>query len=416
MPEAQYKVYGYRWVVLAVFVFVNLTIQMLWIPFGSITLEAARFYQVSNLQIGLLAMTFMIVFMPLSLPVSWVIDTFGFYKAVRVGAILMTIFGIMRGLLGESYEAVLVCTIGLGIAQPFFLNSWTKVAARWFPLAERATASGLAAIANFIGIGLALVVTPMVVARIGIPYMLLAYGVLAGFSAILFILFAREFPPTPPCPPDMEARALVLDGLRSLVRSRSFWLLMVLFLIGNGVFNGISTWIENIVSPRGFSADQAGGLGGLLLLGAIVGAFILPLLSDHYHRRIPFLFIGLLGGIPGLFGLTLGQAYWVLLVSVFCIGFFMVSTAPVGYQYAAELTYPVPEGTSNGMLTLAGQASVVFIYAMEALKGADGSFTVSLLVLAAVVALGVLLVTRLPEAHMTASSSVAGNQPRVHRY
>jgi MFS family permease len=348
----------------------------------------------------------MIVFIPLSLPVAWVIDTYGFYKAVSAGAILMTIFGVLRGLLGESYQSVLICTIGLGIAQPFFLNSWTKVAARWFPLAERATASGLAAIANFVGIGIALVVTPMVIAQIGIPYMLLVHGGLAGLSAFLFIVFAREFPPTPPCPPDMEARALVLDGLRSLVRSRPFWLLMALFLIGNGVFNGISTWIENIVSPRGFTADQAGGLGGLLLLGAIVGALILPLLSDRYHRRIPFLMIGLLGGIPGLIGLAYAQVYWVLLLSVFCIGFFMVSTAPVGYQYAAELTYPVPEGTSNGMLTLAGQASVVFIYAMEALKGADGSFTASLLVLVGVVGLGVLLVTRLPEAQMTSSPSL----------
>ncbi len=403
MAEAQIKVYGYRWVVLAVFVFVNLTIQLLWIPFGSITLEAAKFYNVTSLQIGLLAMTFMIVFIPLSLPVSWIIDTFGFYKAVRFGAILMTIFGILRGLLGESYQGVLFCTIGLGVAQPFFLNAWTKVAARWFPMSERATASGLAAIANFVGIAIALVATPMVIAQIGIPSMLLAYGGLAGVSALLFILFAREFPPTPPCPPDMEARALVLDGLRSLVASRTFWLLMALFLIGNGVFNGISTWIENIVSPRGFTADQAGILGGLLLLGAVLGALVLPLLSDHYHRRIPFLLIGLLGGIPGLIGLTYGQSYWVLLLSVFVIGFFMVSTAPIGYQYAAELTYPVPEGTSNGMLTLAGQASVVFIYAMEALKGADGSFTLSLLVLVGVVGVGALLVTRMPEARLTAN-------------
>lgn len=409
MAEEQFKVYRYRWVVLAVFFFVNLTIQLLWIPFGSITLEAAGFYNVSSLDIGMLAMVFMIVFIPLSLPVSWVIDTFGFYKAVRVGAILMALFGVMRGLLGENYEAVMACTVGLAVAQPFFLNSWTKVAARWFPLSERATASGLAAIANFIGIGLALALTPMVVALIGIPYMLLVYGVIAAVSAVLFIVFAREFPPTPPCPPDMEARALVLDGLRSLLRSRSFWFLMVLFLIGNGVFNGISTWIENIISPRGFSAEQAGGLGGLLLVGAIVGAFILPLLSDHYHRRIPFLLIGLLGGIPGLIGLTFGQSYWILLASVFSVGFFMVSTAPVGYQYAAELTYPVPEGTSNGMLTLAGQASVVFIYAMEALKSADGSFTLSLLALAGVVAVGVLLVMRLPEAHMPTSASTVSD-------
>ena len=322
MSPDRFRVYGYRWVVLAVFVFVNLTIQMLWIPFGSITLEAAKFYNVSSLQIGLLAMTFMIVYIPVSLPISWVIDTFGFYKAVSAGAVLMAVFGILRGLLGGSYLPVVLCTIGLAVAQPFFLNSWTKVAARWFPLEERATAAGLAAIANFIGIGLALVLTPLVVASISIPEMLLAYGGLAALSSVLFILFAREAPPTPPCPPEMEARALVLDGLRSLVHSRPFWILMVLFLVGMGAFNGISTWIENIVSPRGFSPDQAGVLGGLLLLGAIVGAIILPILSDKFHRRVPFILIGILGSIPGLVGLAFGHTYPTLMLSIFSYGFF----------------------------------------------------------------------------------------------
>ena len=85
MSEDRYAVYGYRWVVLAVFVFINITIQILWITFASITLPASQYYQVSDLQIGLLAMIFMIVYIPLSLPVSWMIDTWGFYRTVSLG-------------------------------------------------------------------------------------------------------------------------------------------------------------------------------------------------------------------------------------------------------------------------------------------------------------------------------------------
>ena len=33
MKDQTYRVYGYRWVVLGVFMFVNLTMQMLWITF-----------------------------------------------------------------------------------------------------------------------------------------------------------------------------------------------------------------------------------------------------------------------------------------------------------------------------------------------------------------------------------------------
>lgn len=411
MPEQRYTIYSYRWVVLAVFMLINLTIQMLWITFGSITLPATQFYHTTDLQIGLLAMVFMLVFIPLSLPVSWVIDTFGFYKGVSAGAILMGFFGILRGLIGYNFINVLICTVGIAISQPFFLNSWTKVAARWFPLQERATAVGLAAVANFIGTGIGLALTPILVDRAGIPTTLLMYGLFAGLSGFLFIILAREFPPSPPCPPEMEERALMLDGLRSMVRLRSFWLLMVLFLVGNGIFNGLSTWIESVVRPRGFSPEQAGMLGGLMLLGGILGAFILPTLSDKSRKRVPFLFLGMLGSLPGLIGLTFGTSYSVLLASAFILGFFLVSTAPIGYQYAAELTYPVPEGTSNGMLTLAGQISVVFIFGMEALRDSNGAFTFSLLLLSGLVLLCVLLITRLRESTIADRQIYKTTQP-----
>jgi len=405
MADTRYKVYGYRWVVLAVFIFINITIQILWITFGSITLPATQYYQVSDLQIGLLAMIFMIVFIPLSLPISWVIDTFGFYKAVSIGAILMSIFGVLRGLLGGNYTYVLLFTIGLAVSQPFFLNSWTKVAARWFPIQERAMAVGLAAVACFLGIGIGLALTPLLIERTSIPFTLLIYGIVAALSAVLFILFARESPPTPPCPPELEARALMLDGLRNLVKSKHFWILMWVFLIGNSLFNGISTWIESIVRLRGFSPGQAGVFGGLLLLGGIIGAFILPTLSDKARKRLPFLLLGMLGSIPGLLGLTFGRVYWVMILSALAYGFFMISIAPIGYQYAAELTYPVPEGTSNGMLTLAGQLSVVFIFGMEALKSAEGSFTRPLLFLTVLVFFSALLILLLRE-----SPIIAGRQ------
>lgn len=381
MTDSTYKVYGYRWVVLAAFMLINITIQMLWITFGSITLPASHFYHADDLQIGMFAMVFMIVFIPLSLPVSWAIDTFGFYKPISAAAVLMGLFAILRGLFGPDYSSVLLCTIGIAITQPFLLNSWTKVAAQWFPIQERGTAVGLTAVANFIGAGIGLAVTPLLIETMSIPQMLLAYGVFAAISAFIFVIFARERPATPPCPPEYEARVLMLDGLKILIKSTPFWILMWIFLICNGIFNGLSTWIESIVRPRGFTPVDAGLFGGILLLGGILGAIVLPSLSDKFHKRLPFILIGLIGAVIGLIGLTFGEQSWIMSASSFVLGFFLISCAPIGYQYAAELTYPVPEGTSNGLLTLAGQCSVVFIYGMEVFKNGDGSFTLSLLLL-----------------------------------
>lgn len=397
MATANVKVYNYRWVVLAAFMFINLTIQILWISFAPITSPAAQFYGVGELDIGLLAMLFMIVFIPVALPASWAIDTFGFRKAVGAGAILLGVFGLLRGIFAANFTLTLVFTIGLAIAQPFILNAFTKVAAKWFALAERATAIGLAQVASFLGVVVGQMLTPVLVDAYGIGTMQLIYGIVAAISAIVFLVLAREDPPTPASPPDQEQRALVLDGLRQILSLRDFYYLAIVFFLAGGIFNGMETWVESIVHPKGFSPNDAGTLGGLMLIGAIVGAVIFPPISDRLRKRKPILFLGMLAAIPGLAAITWSSDYVVLLFAFFILGFFMIGIAPVIYQYGAEITYPAPEGTSNGLFVLAMQISVVFIYAMGWLNDVLGSFTPSLVVLILLLAVSAALIALLKE-------------------
>jgi len=394
MPE-KYKLYGYRWVVLAVFMFINLTIQMLWITYAPITGLAAEFYGVTDLQIGLLAMTYMIAFIPLSIPVSWVIDTYGFRIAVGIGAALMGIFGLLRGFAGANYSLVLWGTIGIAIAQPFLLNAWTTVPAKWFPVEGRATAVGLVTLANLIGTALGMVLTPVLIETMPISTVQLIYGGITAFSSVLFLLLAREMPPTPPCPPGEETRALMLDGLKHALKIKPFWIYLLVSFIGLGIFNGITTWVENIIRPRGFSPTDAGTLGALMIAGGLVGAIVLPALSDKQGKRQRYLLLAFVGAIPGLIGLTFATSSLLLFGSAVLMGFFLVSAMPVGMQYAAEITYPTPEGTSNGLIQLFGQGAVVFVYIMEAMKSSDGSFTSSLLLALGLLVLSAVLTTQL---------------------
>ncbi|HNB55158.1 MAG TPA: MFS transporter, partial [Anaerolineales bacterium] len=352
-----YKLYPYRWVVLGVFMFINLTIQTLWISYAPITGPAAAFYGVTDLQIGLLAMSFMIAFIPLSIPVSWVIDTYGFRVAVSIGAGLMGVFGVLRGLAGTNYSLVLWSTVGLAASQPFLLNAWTTVPAKWFAIQERATAVGLVTLANLIGTALGMVLTPILTeGGMTIPTVQLLFGGLAAFSAVLFIALARETPPTPPCPPGQDVRALMLDGLKHAFTVKPFWFDLVISFIGLGIFNGITTWIENIIRPRGFTPTDAGTLGALMIVGGVIGAVVIPALSDRQQKRQRYLYVAFLGAIPGLVGLTFVTSAFLLFVSAFVMGFFLVSAMPIGMQYAAEVTQPTPEGTSNGLIQLFGQA------------------------------------------------------------
>ena len=409
MTEKPYRLYGYRWVVLGVFMLINLTIQMLWIAYAPITGPAARFYGVSDLKIGWLSMTFMIVYLPLSIPVSWAIDTYGFRRTVSIGALLMGIFGVLRGLAGTNYTLVLWSTIAIAAAQPFLLNSWTKVPALWFSIQERATAVGMATLASLVGTALGMVLTPILIESRDIPDIQLLYGGAALVSAILFLLLAREKPPTPPCPPGMEVRALMLEGLKHALMIKPFWYYLFISFIGLGIFNGVTTWVETIIRPRGFTPTDAGTLGALMLVGGVLGAIVIPPFSDRQRKRQRYLLIGILLAIPGLLGLAFAKTAWLLFASAFEMGFFLISTSPIGMQYAAEITYPTPEGTSNGLIQLFGQASVVFVFIMQALQQPDGSFTTALLLGVGLLVVSVVLITHMKDPQMLEETSTGPN-------
>jgi len=408
MAQDTFKIYGYRWIILLAFMAVVAVNQLMWITFAPITSSAASYYEVSDLSIGLLSMSFMIVYIFVSIPASWLIDTVGFRVAVGIGAALTGIFGLTRGLLAANYSLVLISQIGIAIGQPFILNAVTKVAARWFPLQERATATGLGSLAMYLGIVLGLALTPYLVIRSSIDNVLLIYGIVSVIAAIFFLVLAKEHPPTPACPPGQELRSLVFTGLKDTLRKVDFILLMVIFFIGLGVFNGVTTWIEDILRPRGFSITQAGIAGGLMVFGGVVGAVILPSLSDRYRKRVPFILIALAGSILGLLGITFANSYTLLLAAAFVMGFFLLSAGPIGFQYGAEIAYPTPEGSSNGLLILMGQISgILFIFGMDSFKTpGTGSMTASLLVLVGLMVLGLLISTRLKE-----SSLLTGKLP-----
>jgi len=152
--------------------------------------------------------------------------------------------------------------------------------------------------------------------------------------------------------------------------------------------------------------DSDGLIGGMMLIGGIIGAIILPILSDKYRKRKLFLVICLAGMVPGVFGLsfagTLGlnpdQVYAFLLTSSFIIGFFVMSAGPIGFQYAAEVSYPAPESASQGTLLWIGQISgILFATGMSIDNHSHvGSFLVLFAILAVLSLIAVFFLNESP--------------------
>jgi len=390
---------AYRWTVMLAFMAVAVINQLLWITYAPVTSDAAEFYNVSTLSIGLLSMSFMIVFILVSIPASWVIDRFGIRIAVGIGAVLTGVFGLVRGLSGSNYSFALFAQIMIAVGQPFILNAITSIAARWFPPDERATASGLGSLSIYLGILMGMLITPLLALRFGMSRMLLIYGIVSVIPAATFLIFVKERPANAPKTAEPEVRSLMFDGLREIFKSKDFLLLLAIFFVGLGAFNAVTTWIEDLLKPKGFTITQAGVTGGMMIIGGIIGAVVMPTLSDKQHKRVPFLFASILGATVGLAGVTYAPSYLVLLISAFVLGFFLLSAGPIGFQFGAEITHPVPEGTSNGLLLLMGQISgILFIFGMEMLKSPKtGSMTASLNVLLGLMVLVLILCLKLKE-------------------
>jgi cyanate permease len=406
MDQSKFKLYRRRWIILSVYMLLVAANQLLWITFAPITGDATKYYGVSDLKIGILSMCFMIVYIIVSIPASWIIDKYGIRIGVGTGAVFTGVFGLLRGFAGTDYNLLLMAQIGIAVGQPFILNAITKLAARWFPIEERATAAGLGTLAMYIGILAGMTLTPYLIIGSGIGGMLNIYGIISILTAVTFLVLIKEAPPTAPCRPDQEERSLVFDGFRNTLRTKDFIWLMVIFFIGLGVFNSVTTWIEDILRPRGFTATQAGITGGLMIIGGIVGALIIPLMSDRYKKRTPFIIIALTGATLGLMGITFATHYWLLLSSGMVLGFFLLSAGPIGFQYGAEITYPASEGTSNGMLLLMGQISgIAFIFGMDSLKSSvTGSMNHSLIILIGLMVLSILMSFTLKESVILSKS------------
>jgi len=382
MTEDKLQVYGYRWILLFIFMLGNLSLQILWISYATVTLDAAIYYSVGEFEILFLSTIFMITYIPVSFIATWFINKYGFRMGVGLGAIINGVFGFLRALAGPNYLLVLLFQIMISLSQPFFLNSVSLLSANWFPESERTKATGLSIISQLLGIALGMVLTPILVVFYSFEAMLLIYGLYGLIIGIVFVILARDKPPTPPSIKVLKEDDKVKGELKLLFSNKQFLILMIVFFVGLGAFNMVTTYIELIVAPRGLSSIEAGNLGGILLLGGIIGAQVLSILADKLRKRVLLIRISLVITVASFFLLSFAYTTTMLYVSGFLLGFGLMSVGPVLIEHAVDITAPVPEASSNGLLMVIGSISgIIFIVAFEKLTTPSGDYLPALIVL-----------------------------------
>jgi len=382
MTGEKLQVYGYRWVLLVIFMLGNISLQIMWISYATVTLEAAIFYAVGEFEILFLSTIFMITYIPVSFFATWFINKFGFRIGVGLGAMINGVFGFLRVLVGPNYPLVLIVQIMISLSQPFFLNSVSLFSKNWFPESERNKATGLSVISQLLGVAIGMFLTPILVILYNLEVMLFIYGLYALIIGIVFVIFTRDEPPTPPSIRVKKEDTAIKGGLKLLFLNKHFGIVAVIFFVGLGAFNMISTYIELIVAPRGLTAIEVGNMGGLLILGGIIGATVMSTLADRLRKRAELIKISSLIAVISFLILSFANTTILLYITGFLLGFGLLSVGPVLLEYSVDVTIPVPEASSNGILMVIGSISgILFIFGFEGFTTPSGDYLPALIVL-----------------------------------
>ncbi len=409
LDKTEYKTYPYRWVVLGIFMFVGAMSQVIWITFAGITDESAGFYGVSNGLILLLSLMFMLAYIPFNFLACWAIDRFGLKWGTGIGVIIMGVFGFLRPVIPGNYGWLLFCTIMTAIGQPFILNSFTKLAATWFPEKEKTLATGLGTMAMLLGVIITFLTAPMLLgadpnnpdpSTYRMNLTLYIFGGLMLLSMVLYLIFVKNKPPTPANAYSDKSKVLATQGTFSLFKNRDFTLLFLILFIGLGVFNAISSALDLIFEyPQG--VDTPSYIAGVMIVGGIIGAIVFSTLSDKYQKRKIFIILAMFGGAIFTPLLIFADLMFTQQIAIdvfryivsFFYGLLLVSALPVGLTFAAEITHPVPEETSNGFMMWIGQVCGVILLGGMILtdKFNPGLMNISIYIMTGLFVIGIVL-------------------------
>jgi MFS family permease len=389
-----YKSYKYRWVVLAVYMYISALTQLYWLNFAAIDTFIEEHFSITASSVMWFTLVFPLVQVLLSMPAGIVIDKKGFKYGVGIGALFTGLFAMLRLVNTDSFTILLISQIGIAVGQPFVLNGVTKLVVTWFPQKEEATAVGLGSLALLVGMMVGLGATPALVDFLSFDTMLLIYGVLGIVGILLFFSLVKAQPATPPREVEVQQEITGWQGIKHILKMRDFVILGFIALIGIGVFNGLATWLEKILYElqQIRNTTDAGIISAILILSGIVGCIVIPLVSDKIMKRNPFLLLASAVGAVCIIALMVAKGYAANIVNAIFLGFFLISALPIMLTMSAEITGARFAGISVGYLQFLGNAAAVAIVPiMESMHGVTGQWILPLAFIAGLLGISFIL-------------------------
>ena len=310
-----------RWLVLLTFSLVSAQQQMGWVLPGAIQPNFVAVYGVDEDTIQLLENYGTIFFIVFALPSAWALDRLGCRVPVLACCALMLACSVLRVLARDSAPGSLalvhLAMILDAVVGPVVMAAPSKLAADWFPPAERTVATALAALSNQSGSIVVYVLVPLLCPDASEAGMRRLNLVLLGVSVLNCALAALYFPSLPPHAPSASAALERADGsaeritLRSLfgawrafARDASYVCIMVSYSLVAGFANPQGSLLEPGLAGLGASEGAAGWVNAAAQLASLVVGVGVSAGVDALKRRARWLHKAALVGSVAAAGVT----------------------------------------------------------------------------------------------------------------
>uniref|UniRef100_A0A8C0MJ91 FLVCR choline and heme transporter 1 n=1 Tax=Canis lupus familiaris TaxID=9615 RepID=A0A8C0MJ91_CANLF len=318
-----------RFVVLLIFSLYSLVNAFQWIQYSIISNVFRDFYRVSFLHIDWLSMVYMLAYVPLIFPATWLLDTRGLRLTALLGSGLNCLGAwvkcgsVQQHLFWVTMLGQCLCSV----AQVFILGLPSRIASVWFGPKEVSTACATAVLGNQLGTAVGFLLPPVLVPNTQNNTDLLECNISTMFY-----------------------------GTSSIA---TFLCLLTVIGIMTGAFYSVSTLLNQMILIH-YEGEEvnAGRIGLTLVVAGMVGSILCGLWLDHtktYKQTTLVVYIlSFLGMVVFTFTLDLGYII-IVFITGGVLGFFMTGYLPLGFEFAVEITYPESEGTSSGLLNASAQ-------------------------------------------------------------
>lgn len=149
------KVSKRRWAVVLLFSCYSMCNAFQWIQYGSINNIFKHFYGVSAFAIDWLSMCYMLTYIPLLLPVAWLLEKFGLRTIALTGSALNCLGAWVKlgSLKPHLFPVTVLGQVICSVAQVFILGMPSRIASVWFGANEVSTACSIAVFGNQVSRG-----------------------------------------------------------------------------------------------------------------------------------------------------------------------------------------------------------------------------------------------------------------------